>query len=81
MEAHFHELRVHAGPGFVDEMHSIDRNRQERYDLDAMTADTVRRCRHLYAMLSSFIRDRLLEVMRIHEKERNGYAAWREMLQ
>ncbi len=54
--------------GFVNEMHSIDQNRQEQYTLDTMAEDTLRRCRHLYAMISSFIRGRLLKIIRIHEK-------------
>ena len=67
--------------GFVNEMHSIGQNRQEQHALDAMVEETSRRCRHLYAMLSSFIRGRLLKIIRIHEKERSGYAAWRDILQ
>ena len=44
--------------GFVNAMHSIDLDRQEQYTLDSIVEDTLRRCRHRYAMLSSFIRGR-----------------------
>ena len=46
-----------------------------------MAPESARRARMMYALLASFLRGRLLRVIRVHEKDRNGFAAWRDLLQ
>ena len=68
-------------PAFATELDTIDANRTDEYDMEAMTPDASRRCRMMYYLLSSFVRGRPLRLVRVHERTRNGYLAWRDLLQ
>ena len=43
-------------PAFATELDTIDANRTDEYDMEAMTPDASRRCRMMYYLLSSFVR-------------------------
>jgi len=66
---------------FVQELDTIDSDRANDYDMHSIIAETANRCRMMYFMFSSFVRGRPLRLFRVHERTRNGYAAWRDLLQ
>ena len=68
-------------PAFAAELDTIDQQRTDEYDITSTTSDTLRRCRMMYYMLASFVRGRPLRLARVHEHTRNGYSAWRDLLQ
>ena len=67
-------------PGFNDELGQVDRDRTDNYDIELMGEQTARRCRFFYGLLCSYIRGRFFKMIRVHERSRNGYLAWRDLL-
>ena len=66
---------------FTTELEQVNQNRAQEPKMDNITPAQQKRSNLLYAYLSSFVRGRLLGLVKKHRELRNGFAAWHELLQ
>ena len=60
-------------------MKLVEENLNGNYELDEMTDDTKAQAIRLYSLLTSYLRNRPLKLVR-HMKQENGFEAWQRLL-
>ena len=66
-------------PTMANDMDHVERDLDASYELDDMTDETKGRSVRLYSLLTSYLRQRPLKLIR-HVKRENGFAAWQILL-
>ena len=79
LEVLVHELHQSIDPTMANDMDLVERDLEANYDMDDMTDETKSRAVRLYSLLTSYLRQRPLKLIRHVEKE-NGFKAWQILL-
>ena len=66
-------------PTMANDMDQVERDLDASYELDDMTDETKGRSVRLYSLLTSYLRQRPLKLIR-HVRRENGFAAWQILL-
>ena len=66
-------------PTMANDMDLVERDLEANYDMDDMTDETKGRAVRFYSLLTSYLRQRPLKLIR-HVKKENGFEAWQILL-